>query len=324
MYVLMITSEWPTKAHPEWASFIVKQVEGLIKTGINVEVFSFRGRKNPINYFTAWRRLQKLLRSKKFDLIHAQFGQSGILTFSSKLPWVVTFHGSDLEGYVSKNGNYTVGGKLLNRISRFVSKRAKEVILVSRSLARCLPAGLPYHVIPCGIDLDFFHPVAQSEARKKLGLSAQKRIILFVSPQIPVKRFDLAQKAVDLIKDRFDTELITLSGVSPDSMRLYLNAADVLLLTSKHEGSPTILKEALACNLPVVAIRAGDIEERIKNLEGCIICQDDSALTISKALTSVLSVPKRIHGRDRVSHLGLDSIEQNIAAVYRKVLEERR
>jgi teichuronic acid biosynthesis glycosyltransferase TuaC len=48
-------------------------------------------------------------------------------------------------------------------------------------------------------------------------------------------------------------ELHHLRGIEYEQVPIWLNASDVLLVTSHHEGSPTIVKEALACNLPIVS-----------------------------------------------------------------------
>ncbi len=124
----------------------------------------------------------------------------------------------------------------------------------------------------------------QSEARAKLGLPADLPIVLFGGrPEMPVKRFALAQRAVALLA-RQDVKLLTASNVPHSEMPLYLNAADVLLLTSRHEGSPTIVKEALACNLPVVSTDVGDVRERIASIDGCSVCDNDEPETIAFAL----------------------------------------
>lgn len=96
--VLTITSEWPTPAHPDAVPFIVRQVEFVRRAGIEVDVFAFHGGRKPSNYFRAWRRLRPLLRDGRYDLIHAQFGQSGLLPWPKRHPLVVTFRGCDLLG----------------------------------------------------------------------------------------------------------------------------------------------------------------------------------------------------------------------------------
>ena len=152
----MVTSEWPTDGHKGAVPFIVQQVNYLRKAGIDINVFPFRGNKNPLNYLKAWLKLRRTHDFKHYDLIHAQFGQSGIVALPTILPMVVTFWGSDLHGIVGTNGQYSWLGFILQFVSRYVAKKAKEIILVSEHLSQYLSMKLPYHVIPHGVDLELF------------------------------------------------------------------------------------------------------------------------------------------------------------------------
>lgn len=324
MKVLMVTSEWPTPEHPEWAPFIVRQVESLRKAGVEVTVFPFRGKRNPINYVKAWLDLRRQYDVEQCDLIHAQFGQGGLVALPAQLPIVVTFSGSDLHGIVGSNGNYTATGKVLQFLSQSVATRVNEVIVVSEHLANLLPHGMPVHVIPRGVDLDLFRPIPQTEARRRLRLSSDKNLILFAAPpRKPVKRYHLAQAAVASLRTRFDLELVTLSEVPHKRVPWYMNACDVLVLTSQHEGSPNVIKEALACNLPIVSVDVGDVSQRIGKVEGCVLCADDSPETIAKGLAQVLQEPRRIRGREAVAHLDERIVAQRIIEVYQSALAGR-
>src|SRR5262245_35012549 len=139
MYILLITSEWPTQQRPEWVPFLVQQVQALRRAGVQVDVFPFRGAKNPFNYLQAYYQVRRCLRRKSYDLIHAHFGQSGILAFPKSVPLVVTFHGSDLEGIVGPKGRYTFSGRVLRFLSKRIASLADEIIVVSESLAKHLP-----------------------------------------------------------------------------------------------------------------------------------------------------------------------------------------
>lgn len=320
--VLMITSEWPTSDHPNWVPFIVQQVDYLRKAGINVDVFSFRGSKNPINYLKAWFQVRKRLIPKHYDLIHAQFGQSGLVALLQSLPLIVTFHGSDLQGDVVA-GEYTVSGKILQLVSKFVALWADEIIVVSPTLVKMTGSNKLLRIIPCGLDLDLFAPMDKYTARQRVGLPVDKKLLLFGGrPEMPVKRYDLALQAVSLITDD-NVEMVVVNSVPHDQMRLYLNACDVLLLTSLHEGSPTIIKESLACNLPIVSTDVGDVRERIGNIEGCIVCENDHPETLARALEQALMRGQRIEGRKHVLDLDESLLTQKLIAVYRSALERK-
>ena len=323
MRVLMIASEWPTPEHPEWGLFIAQQVEYLRRAAVDVEVFSFRGKGNPVNYLKAWLGLRSLHNIEQFDLIHAQFGQSGLLALPPRLPMVVTFHGSDLQGFIGSSGRYTMAGAALRLLSQYVARCATEVIVVSEHLTKYLPSRLSSHIIPCGVDLDLFHPMPQTAARSQLRLPVDKCLVLFAAnPGNPIKRYHLAQQATSLLRTQFDVDLITISRVPHKLVPLYMNACDALLVTSKHEGSPTVVKEALACNLPVVSVDVGDVHQRIGGVQGCVLCTDDSPEIIAKGLAQVLQVRNRIRGRDAVADLDEQIVTDRIIEVYRSALVE--
>ena len=117
MRVLMVTCEWPTSESPHLVPFVVRQVEFLRKAGVDVDVFSFRGARNPINYLRAWYQVQKKLRQGSYDLVHAQWGQSAPVALPARLPLVVTFRGGEGEGIVGDDDKYTMSGYLLRLVS---------------------------------------------------------------------------------------------------------------------------------------------------------------------------------------------------------------
>lgn len=321
--VLTVTSEWPTSEHPSWVPFIVQQVDYLRKAGVSMDVFSFRGAKNPINYLKAWLEVRKALKSNHYDLIHAQFGQSGIIALPKVVPLIVTFHGSDLQGDVTPGGGYSIQGKILQAVSRFVAALADEVIVVSPMLGKMISTNKIPHVIPCGLDLNLFVPMDKSIARQQVNLHLDKKLILFGGrPEMPVKRYDLALRAVSLILDG-NVEMIVVNNIPHDQMPFYLNACDVLLLTSLHEGSPTIIKEALACNLPIVSTDAGDVRNRIENINGCVICENDDPETIAEDLKRTLNAGIRIDGRNHILDLDENILTQKILNVYDRAMKKQ-
>jgi glycosyltransferase involved in cell wall biosynthesis len=319
----MITSQWPTPEHPETVPFLVQHVEYLRQAGVEVEVFTFRGKKNPLNYLRAWGRLHRRYRLGAFDLIHAQFGQNGLLALPTSQPLVVTFHGTDVYGSVGVDGRYTWAGAILRQLSRFVAAHATRTVVVSEQLAQRLPSRARLHLIAGGIDLELFRPMPRAEARTQLGLPPDKPLVLFAAdPARPVKRYDLAAQAVALLDPALDVELITLGRVSHQLVPVYMNACDALVLTSKHEGSPTVVKEALACNLPVVSVDVGDVRARIGSVEGCVVCANERPETVAEGLRQALQTRNRINGRAAVAELSEQATVQQMIEVYRAALAD--
>jgi glycosyltransferase involved in cell wall biosynthesis len=319
--VLMITCSYPTPESPRRVPFIARQVEYLRRAGVDLDLFHFKGSQNLFNYLKAWRRLREHTAGKTYDLVHAQWGQSAALAMPKRLPLVSTFSGIDLEGIVGEGGKYTLNGRIQQAVSQLMARMADRVIVVSDRLGGRLKRK-DYHVIPSGLDFDLFRPIPQGEARELLGLPKDKRLILFAASRKdnPRKRFDLAEAAVELIRDRFNAELIVATKVPHTSIPYYMNACDALLLTSMHEGSPNVVKEALACNLPVVSMDVGDVPARIRGIDGCAICTEYTPRAIASCLEHALSFGKRIEGRRTIEDLDENVITRRVIEIYRSML----
>lgn len=323
--VLMVTCEWPAPGISNTAHFIKRQAAFVKAAGVDVDVFHFRGAKNPFNYAKAWVRLQRKLRRGKYDLVHAQFGQSGLLALPKRMPLVVTFRGSDLLGIVGDtDGRYTRLSRVQKRVSRIVARRADACIVVSEHMKSNMPAAIEAEVIPSGIDFEFFKPVPQAEARHRLGLPLDERLVLFVGrPTQARKRFELSKRAVEILNQQLPARLIVAWRIPHADIPVYMSAADALVFTSMQEGSPNVVKEALACNLPVVSVAVGDVAERLQGIEGCELCRDDRPETIAAALERVLRRGRRVNGRDAVRHLDENLITKSVINIYQAVLADQ-
>jgi glycosyltransferase involved in cell wall biosynthesis len=186
-----------------------------------------------------------------------------------------------------------------------------------------VPDGRLVRVIPSGIDFELFRPIPQAEARHRLGWPQDERVVLFAGkPSMPRKRCNLAQNSVEVVNRTLPTRFMTAWGVPHRDMPVYINACDVLVLTSIHEGSPNVVKEALACNVPVVAVNVGDVAERLAGVEGCHICADDRPETIAAYLEQVLRCNQRINGREAVRHLDERVLTQQVIAVYNAIVSD--
>lgn len=322
--VLMITVEWPDEKRPSAVPFLVRQVELLKERGIEVEVFSFRGAKNPINYIKAAFALRKKLQLTAFNIIHAQWGQSAIPVFFSKLPLIVTFRGSDLFGITKSDGKYSWPGKVLRWVSQRVALRASRIIVVSSKMINHLPSSKrsAAQVIPSGINLNLFTPMDKKACRATLNLSWEKKLILFGGhPAREDKRYVLAVEAVKKVQKAMDVDLFYADHVPVTEMPFYINAADVVLLTSKHEGSPNIIKESLACNVPVVSVDVGDVRERIEKINGCRISDSNQVEDIAAALQEVLrNSNDGFESRSHVLKLDENQVTDEYIGIYQSMV----
>lgn len=321
MNVLIITTEWPTSQDPFRVPFLVSQVKWFQAHGISVDVFYFEGKKKLFNYIKAFFRLRKLLQVKSYQILHAQWGQSALPALMQRKALVITYRGSDLQGIVTSGGNYTFKGKILQTISKVVAYRAKSIIVVSEQLKRRLPSKTLHkvRVIPTGIDLSLFQPLNREICKAQLSLRKDTVYILFGgNPTRPEKRFFLAQQALTLVQRKIKAEILITQNVAREEMPVYLGASHGVLLTSIHEGSPNIVKEALACNRAVVSVDVGDVKERITGLPGCFVV---SAKPEALAEAILLSINQRqITTRHSVLPLDENLLNKQILDVYEMLI----
>ena len=176
-------------------------------------------------------------------------------------------------------------------------------------------------IIPCGIDLDRFKPMNSDDCKRKLRWRSGVFHVLFsTNYRDQVKRPELAQAAVRSLNLRgVEAEIHQLTDVANDEVPLWLNASDVLILTSMHEGSPTIVKEALACNLPVVSVDVGDVAERLTGVDGCHIALPNPD-NLADKLALVEAQKKRLSARHAVTSMSLESIAAELESFYRDVI----
>ena len=242
------------------------------------------------------------------DIIHAHYGLSGLLAnMQRKIPVITTYHGSD----INKSGLF-----ILSRLNMILSA---HTIFVSEQ--NRLKSGLKtnYSLVPCGVDTVLFAPRLRSESRKLLGLDEEKKLVLFSSAfDIFVKNSALALSAVALLHDVL---LIELKNYTREQVTLLLNAADVALMTSFTEGSPQFIKEAMACNCPVVSVPVGDVPYVIENTDGCFIAAYDPN-DLAEKIKMALDFGMRTEGRKRIIELGwsTEKVAEKLLNLYRKIL----
>jgi teichuronic acid biosynthesis glycosyltransferase TuaC len=314
--VLTITNMYPTPERPAYGSFVEAQVSSLRRAGVGMDVHFIDGRRSKWEYVSAFATLRRRLARGGYDLVHAHYGFSGFypIALASPLPLVTTFHGDDV-----------MLGENLPRLKTFVrelvSRRADAVIVQSAEMKEIL--GLESaRVIPMGVDLERFRPMDRSACRLAAGYAPDLRYALFPYDRSRrVKGFDLAAAAVALVtRINPAVRLRTVAGEPPERMPLHFNAADLLLFTSLREGSPTAVKEALACDLPIVATAAGDVAERIAGVAGCWLVERSADRVASAVLRVLEDHDPRSAGRAAVGPLDIGAVALRLIEVYRTLV----
>jgi glycosyltransferase involved in cell wall biosynthesis len=332
MRVLAVTNFYPTPRYPAIGTFVEQQVLGLRGIGLDVDVMLVnRGERGVRSYFTMGAELRSRIEQFQPDVVHVMYG--GVLServtrIVKDRPTVVSFCGSDLLGEYLSGSIRRISSEYGILASHIAARRAVGIVVKSRNLEEALPATVDrskVRVIPNGIDLERFRPLDQVDCRNRLSWDPNKFHVLFpTTAGDPRKRLYLAQAALDEAnRSGLNTELHQLRGLPHEEVPTWLNASDVVILTSLHEGSPNVIKEALACNVPVVSVDVGDVRERISGIEGChIALPDPDDLGIKLGL--VAARKGRIVGRERMQSLSLKQTALHLESFYHEVLESHR
>ena len=289
------------------------QADSLNNKRIELKIVSIIG-KGVWGYLKNIPQLRKQIMAFNPDIIHSHYFFCGIIAAlaSRKIPIVVSLMGSD-----------THQSKIMKLIIKLFSDYKWTKTLVKSEDMKIRLGLINAVVLSNGVDLNLFHPLDKKECRQKLGWDLDNKYVLFASnPDRKEKNFGLAQATIDKIKINF-VELKIIYNIDHSQMPVYLNAADVLLLTSKWEGSPNIVKEAMSCNLPVVATKVGDIEYLFGNTEGYYYTDPDPD-KLAEKINYVLNNDIKPNGRQRIIDLKLDSesIADEIIQLYQEVLSK--
>jgi len=327
----VVTNMYPSKERPASGTFVQQQVKGLTDIGLEVEIMVVdREGRGPFAYSGLAARVAKRVTDSKFDLIHVMYGgvmARAIATLFNRIPVVVSLCGDDILGTPGPWPIATVRSWLNITASIRACKMADGIVVKSKNLARALPAVIDkakIRIIPNGIDTDLFCPLNRTACVRTLGWASDSFHILFPLNGSPVtKRLALAEESVRLARAlEIPVVFHPLQGIPHHQVPTWLNASDVLLLTSISEGSPNIVKEALACNTPIVSVDVGDVAERISEIEGCHIVPADSQLIAFK-LQAVAVRGLRLQGRSSVLHLSLRNVAESLMTFYDLVLKHR-
>lgn len=310
---------YPTPERPVFGTFVHEQVLSLRQAGLEVDVLFFDGAHSFRNYLKAGRELRRRIRSKRYDLVHGHYGLVALPALMQRsCPVVITYHGSDLLGEVGPQGDYTRAGKLKVVLCKALGYFVHARIIVAELLRVREWSAVK---IPMGVDLELFRPRPATEARQKLGLPTDRRLVVFVAnPDNRRKRFDLAKAAVDIVAATgIAVELVPVFKVPHEQVPIYMNAADVLILTSDHEASPCVVKEALASNIGVVSVDCGDVVERLAGVTGSYLAERDPADIASK-IRQALEYSGPRNGREMVEPLSMPNIAKQTIAVFEQAI----
>jgi len=292
--------------------FITEQAEKIAQIGeVEIDYFTIRG-NSVLSYFKVG-DLKRKIKVFQPDLIHAHYGLSGFAAILQRqVPVVITFHNGETLSVMS------------NLISSVASLFAKHVIYVAQHIYDLcyLKPKKNYTILPCGVTLEQCIIVEQQQARQELGFSADKKYVLFGGAFSNLrKNYPLLQEAMASL-GRVDIEVLEMKGLDRITITKMMCACDLFALPSKSEGSPQALKEAMACNCPILATDVADIKHLLGNLDGHYLCSFE-VNDVADNLLKALAFGQRTKGRQRIVELGLenDTVAHKITEIYKNVVK---
>ena len=322
LHILMLTGMYPTEQIPHWGTFTKSQVDSLVARGVEVDVIHPKPGPVPLRYLSGALQVCFKTLSGRYDIVHGHFG---LWCLAARLQWttpvVASFLGDDLLGKPASGGGYTKKGALVVRVSRWLCRHVDVVIVKSEEMKKATRSSRnTIFVIPNGVDFELFRPIPRTTARAALGWKQEGCYVLFGNnPQVPQKNYGLAKAAIECLRKRGVTaELVVANGLPQSVVVQYINASNALILPSVHEGSPNIVKETMACNVPVVATDVGDVSHVIGSTKGCKVCPPDPD-ALAEALEEAILLSEPTTGRTDIAHLDRTLIAEQLLAVYEQI-----
>jgi glycosyltransferase involved in cell wall biosynthesis len=173
-------------------------------------------------------------------------------------------------------------------------------------------------IIPVGVDLRRFSPLPRREARRRLGLPADERFLLFpADPARPEKRVTLAQSLADALPG---VALHTYHRTPSEQVPLWIAAADAVVITSEREGYGLGCMEALACDVPVLSTPVGVASEVLGRVSGTLCAPFNLARWRSHAEQLLTDPDPHVKGRAVAAEQSTDAMALRTLALYREVL----
>lgn len=316
MKVLHITTNYPTPEFPIFGIFVKEQIESLQKLGIDCDVFYCDGKNRGFRQYVSYLpRLWWSVISGGYDVIHCHHALSAIILSLTGL----TLFKKVVLSY--QNDPTKEWGDIF---FRFFNTHFKAFIIKNNS-----GHYLRYpkvHYIPNGCNQDFFHPMDKQSCRSELGWDYNKKYIIFMDSNRGVrtqKRRDRFDAAVNILKNNYgyDVEIVVMRNVHREFIPVYINAADLHMISSDYEGSPNSVKECLCCNTPVVSTDVGNVREMVSGIEGAFVVDEFSAEALADACDKVFKSDVPFNGRDKFLAKGysMDAIALKLKELYETI-----
>lgn len=306
----------------EIAPFIKSQGDSLAKKGIEMDYFSIKG-TGLKGYLKNISRLKEYVKKTNPDVIHTHYSLSGWVSVLARTgkPMVLSLMGTDTHGGVAGISKSALSTYLTKLQVKFIQLYYSAIIVKSENLRKAVWKKKACYVIPNGVNYERFKPLDKTDCRKKLGLPSNKKLILFMAKTTDTnKNFSLLEKAIPFIKTE-NYQVVAPYPVTHQQVPLYFNACDLLVFLSRKEGSPNVIKEALACNTSIVTTLSGDVKERVEGLKRVLISGFDEKEVAAK-IDQMLATDIHEDTREIIrSQIDEDLIAAKIVDIYNSIIK---
>lgn len=318
MRILIIASD--KQGH--FAPFVEEQIAALQACNAEIIRYVVTG-KGILGYLRELPQLKHMIRLEKPDVVHAHFGLCGLLATLASIglhtPVVVTYHGCDINA--KKNRPFSQMAMRLSAWNIFVSHRQ---MLNAFGTEKRANKYTNWSIMPCGIDIHLFDSENCCEQWFDNRFTNKDYVLFAGSFDNFVKDPVLAKQAIEIYNTTYSEqpiELIELRGYSRNEVVTLMHKCKTLLLTSIREGSPQVVKEAMACGCPIVSVDVGDVSERLDKMEGGYIVSSRNPFDIAEALEYAIHIG-RTKGREKLLADGLDNVQiaESLIEIYKKVI----
>lgn len=320
MKILIVTNVYPSKEHPYHGIFVAEQIAAIkrLHPDVDFDVHYINGFKGKWQYIKSIWKVSRRINKGLYDLIHIHYGFSGLYLLAplvKKVPTVTTFHGSDIQ---PKGGN----GWISVFVSRIVAKHSDAAIVLNDDMETMVkPYCANTYMIPCAVNINTFNVLPKTRT------SSKKQIVFPGNHARLVKNYPLFCEVLSILKDRYniDIEERELNNMNRVQIAQLFNNSDLLLMTSKSEGSPQAIKEAMCCNLPCVSTPVGDVGKLLEGVKDSYVSKTHNPNELAElAALSLSGKGNGIEGREKVIQIGLDenTIADSVYKLYIKIIKQ--
>ena len=316
MRILHVTTNYPTSDFPIFGIFVKEQIESLIKIGVDCDVFYCDGQNKGLKKYITY--LPKLCWKALFggyDIIHCHHALSAVLLTMTGTPLfkkVVLSYQND-----PKNEWGDKMFKMFNLFfKKFIIKNPSPYLRYKK-----------FVYLPNGCDDNFFVPMDSAKCRERLGWDHEKKYIIFMDSNKGVrtqKRKDRFDETIAILNSDYgwDVEAVVMRNVERTLVPLYLNAADLHLISSDFEGSPNSVKECMCCNTPVVSTPVGNVEDMIGDIPGTYVTEGFTAEELAEKCDKVLRSSESFKGREKFlsKGYGMASVAERLKKLYEDIM----